>query len=66
MKPANIIKGEAFPKDWEVTPTPEGGCIIKSPVATYEFSHFEDAVLYRDFITTRSKSVDRDKRGAAG
>jgi hypothetical protein len=60
----NIILGEPFPADWEVTPTSEGGCIIKSPVATYEFSHFEDAVLYRDFLVTRSKSVD--KRGATG
>lgn len=60
MKPANIINGEAFPADWNITPgTPT---IVIAPGATYELASFADAVLLRDLITTRSRSVDRDKR----
>lgn len=66
MRATNIINGEVFPADWRVSLSAKGVCTVETPVATYEFSHFIDAVLYRDFIVTRSKSVDRDKRGARG
>ena len=60
--PPNIVRGHSFPADWRISFSPtDGDCIIRTPVATYSFSHFGDALLYRDFIVTRSRKP-RDRR----
>lgn len=65
----NIINGEWFPADWIVDrSTDTGGAehvTVYRPGTTGGMSPGE-AVILRDLLTTRSKSVDRDKRGAAG